>query len=188
MLATPLVLVSTFAYAASEDPDAAYAIIGIFLLVVPIVCELPAIIAFARGHPNRWLILVLCTALAGTGIAWLGCLIRAFKALHITDDPIGSNGGESGLNLLANDVQRVRLETPSVTQRSIIQPAHHEAVDKLERLKKLLDDGVIDDAQFRRMRDLIAGCLSGLGCANVKIHACVAMAEFPKRRPSSAPR
>ncbi|MBZ9758164.1 hypothetical protein LB524_23035 [Mesorhizobium sp. ESP6-5] len=24
-------------------------------------------------------------------------------------------------------------------------------------MKKLLDDGVIDDAQFRRMRDLIAG-------------------------------
>lgn len=156
-LATPLVLVSTCAYAASEDPDAAYAIIGMFLLVAAIVYELPAIIAFARGHPNRWLILALCTALAGTGIVWLGCLIWAFKALHITDDPTGSNGGESGLNLLANDVQRVRLENPSATQRPIIQPAHHEAIDKLERLKRLLDDGVIDDAQFRRMRDLIAG-------------------------------
>ncbi|MER9463200.1 superinfection immunity protein [Mesorhizobium sp. M0387] len=157
MLATPLALVSTCAYAASEDPDAAYAIIGLFLLVAAIVYELPAIIAFARGHPNRWLILVLCTALAGTAIVWLGCLIWAFKALHISDDPTGSNGGESGLNFMANDVQRVRLENPSVTQRPIIQPAHHEAIDKLERLKKLLDDGVIDDAQFRRMRDLIAG-------------------------------
>ncbi|WP_352805835.1 SHOCT domain-containing protein [Mesorhizobium sp. M0340] len=40
---------------------------------------------------------------------------------------------------------------------STIQIAHYDTVDKLERLKKLLDNGVIDDAQFRRMRDLIAG-------------------------------
>ncbi|WP_411909935.1 SHOCT domain-containing protein [Mesorhizobium sp. ESP6-5] len=49
------------------------------------------------------------------------------------------------------------MENPSGIQRSIVQPAHLDPVDKLERLKKLLDDGVIDDAQFRRMRDLIAG-------------------------------
>ncbi len=148
---------STPVLAAGENIDSGYAIIGTFLLIGAIVYELPAIIAFARGHPNRWLILVLCTALAGTGIVWLGCLVWAFKALHITNDPAGSNGGESGLNLLANDVQRVRLESASTMQRPIVQPAHHDTVDKLERLKKLLDDGVIDDAQFRRMRDLIAG-------------------------------
>ena len=155
-LVTLVVLVPTSAYAANGDSDSAYVVIGILLLLVAIVYELPTIIAFARGHPNRWLILVLCTALAGTGIVWLGCLIWAFKALHITDDPTGTNGGESGLNLLANDVHRVRLENP-LGHPSIVQTAHHDAVDKLERLKKLLDDGVIDDAQFRRMRDLIAG-------------------------------
>lgn len=142
---------------AATDVDPGYAIIAVFLLIVAIIYELPAIIAFYRGHPNRWLILVLCTALAGTGIVWLGCLIWAFMAVHISKDPQGSNGGESGLNPLANDVQRVRIENPSGIQRSIVQPAHLDTVDKLERLKKLLDDGVIDDAQFRRMRDLIAG-------------------------------
>lgn len=155
--ATPAVLVSTSAYAASDDAAAGYAIMGIFLLLVATIYELPTIIAFLRGHPNRWLVLVLCTALAGTGIVWLGCLVWAFKAIHITDDPNGTNGGESGLNLLANDVQRVRLENPSIIHPSTIQTAHHDTVDKLERLKKLLDNGVIDDAQFRRMRDLIAG-------------------------------
>ncbi|MER9546460.1 superinfection immunity protein [Mesorhizobium sp. M0437] len=130
---------------------------GTFLLLLATIYELPTIIAFLRGHPNRWLIFVLCTSLAGTGIVWLGCLIWAFKAIHITDDPTGTNGGESGLNLLTNDVQRVRLENPSVMHPSTIQIAHHDTVDRLERLKKLLDNGVIDDAQFRRMRDLIAG-------------------------------
>lgn len=153
-VAGPLLLASTPS-CAGDDVDSGYAIIGAFLLIGAIVYELPAIIAFARGHPNRWLILVLCTALAGTGIVWLGCLVWAFKALHISDDPAGSNGGESGLNLLANDVQRVRLENP-LGHPPLAQTARHDAVDKLERLKKLLDDGVIDDAQFRRMRDLIA--------------------------------
>lgn len=156
-LATPVALVSTSAYASDGDSDAAYVVIGILLLLVAIVYELPTIIAFARGHPNRWLILVLCTALAGTGIVWLGCLIWAFKALHITDDPTGTNGGESGLNLLANDVQRVRVENLSTMPPPRISPSDRDAVDKLERLKKLLDDGVIDEAQFRRMRDLIVG-------------------------------
>ncbi|MBZ9725299.1 superinfection immunity protein [Mesorhizobium sp. CO1-1-11] len=146
--------------ALDDNLDAGTVAFGIFLLVVAIVYELPAIIAFLRGHPNRWLILVLCTALGGTGIVWLGCLIWAFMAMHISKDPGGSNGGESGLNLLANDVQRVRIENPSGIQRSIVQSAHLDTVDRLERLKKLLDDGVIDDAQFRRMRDLIAGGLT----------------------------
>jgi hypothetical protein len=142
---------------AAADIDSGYAIIGTFLLIGATVYELPAIIAFARVHPNRWLIFVLCTTLAGTGIVWLGCLVWAFQALHITKDPTETNGGESGLNLLANDVQRVRLEGGPDLQRSVMQSTQHDVVDKLERLKKLLDDGVIDDAQFRRMRDLLAG-------------------------------
>ncbi|PDQ20084.1 hypothetical protein CN311_16085 [Mesorhizobium sanjuanii] len=85
----PFGLFSTSAYGADDSLDAGYALIGTFLLFAAIIYELPAIIAFARGHPNRWLILVRCTALAGTGIVWLGCLIWAFKALHLADDPSG---------------------------------------------------------------------------------------------------
>lgn len=151
------VATSTSAYAADDDLDAGIAFV-IFILLLAIVYELPAIIAFFRGHPNRWLILVLCTALAGTGIVWLGCLVWAFKAIHITDDPSGTNGGESGLNLLANDVQRVRIENPAgLLQPSSAPPSVKDPVEKLERLKKLLNDGDIDRAQFQRLRDLIVG-------------------------------
>ncbi|MBZ9679620.1 superinfection immunity protein [Mesorhizobium sp. CO1-1-2] len=155
------VATSTPVYAAADNLDAGIAFV-VFFLILPIVYELPAIIAFVRGHPNRWLILVLCTTLSGTGIVWLGCLVWSFKAIHVTDDPRGTNGGESGLNLLANDVQRVRIENPSDIQRSFVQPpsapsSPQDAVEKLERLKKLLDDGAIDRAQFERLRDLIAG-------------------------------
>ncbi|MDX8540107.1 superinfection immunity protein [Mesorhizobium abyssinicae] len=149
------VATSTSAYAADDNLDAGIAFV-IFVLLLAIIYELPAIIAFFRGHPNRWLILVLCTALAGTGIVWLGCLVWAFKAIHISDDPAGTNGGESGLNLLANDVQRIRVENPSALSQLAQTPAQ-DPVDKLERLKKLLDDGAIDRAQYQRLRDLIVG-------------------------------
>lgn len=149
------VVTSTSAYGANDNLDAGIAFVTFFLLLA-IVYELPAIIAFFRGHPNRWLILVLCTALAGTGIVWLGCLIWAFKAIHITDDPAGTNGGESGLNLLANDVQRVRIENPSAPSQNPLASSP-DPVERLERLKRLLDEGAIDREQFQRLRDLIAG-------------------------------
>ncbi|TPL72302.1 MULTISPECIES: superinfection immunity protein [unclassified Mesorhizobium] len=151
------VATSTPVYAAADNLDAGIAFV-IFFLILAIVYELPAIIAFVRGHPNRWLILVLCTTLSGTGIVWLGCLVWSFKAIHITNDPGGTNGGESGLNLLANDVQRIRIENPAALLQPPSAPSSpQDAVEKLERLKKLLDDGAIDRAQFERLRDLIAG-------------------------------
>ncbi|WP_245440846.1 SHOCT domain-containing protein [Mesorhizobium sanjuanii] len=62
------------------------------------------------------------------------------------------------MNLVVNDVQRVRLEdSPTYTPPATSPPTYHDPIEKLERLKKLLDDGVIDSEQFQRMRDLIAG-------------------------------
>ncbi|MBZ9907769.1 superinfection immunity protein [Mesorhizobium sp. BR115XR7A] len=158
VVATAAVLMSGRAWAATDESLDAGIAFAIFLLLIALVYELPAIIAFFRGHPNRWLILVLCTALGGTGIVWLGCLVWALKAVHITKDPGATNGGESGLNLLANDVQRIRIENPAALLQPPSAPSSpRDAVEKLERLKKLLDNGAIDRAQFERLRDLIAG-------------------------------
>jgi len=80
-----------------------YLIGGIFYLI-------SSIVAFSRGHPNRWLILALNIAFGGTGIGWLGCLVWALHAVHITTDPEGSHGSESGLNLVANDPVRIAFD------------------------------------------------------------------------------
>ncbi|GAA4129521.1 SHOCT domain-containing protein [Aminobacter aganoensis] len=81
-------------------------------------------------------------------------------AVHITNDLHGSNGGESGLDLVANDVVPVRLvsgspapQTPPPLPGS--SPVHDDALARLERLKKLLDEGVIDREQFERLRNQI---------------------------------
>lgn len=87
--------------------DASELIAGLIIFFV--IYMIPTIVAFWRGHPNRWIILLLNIFLGGTGIVWFGCLIWACMAVHISNDPNGSNGGEKGLNLTANDVVPVRL-------------------------------------------------------------------------------
>lgn len=137
--------------------DASEIIAGLIILAV--IYMIPAIIAFWRRHPNRWVILLLNIFLGGTGIVWFGCFIWACRAVHITGDPNGSNGGESGLNLTANDIMPVRLVSgPSALPVPSLAPGGSppppdDALTRLERLKKLLDDGVIDQGQFERMRD-----------------------------------
>lgn len=134
-------------------------IIGFVVLVA--IYVLPTIVAFARRHPNRWVILALNVCLGGTGIVWLGCLIWAFMAVHITNDPTGTNGGESGLNLAANDIVRLRIEPPYAEATPSPPPLRSEVaaagdrLHRLERLQKLRADNVIDQRQFERMRDEI---------------------------------
>lgn len=140
------------------NEDAASAILAILTMLVIFI--IPSIVAFWRRHPNRWVILLLNIFLGATGIVWFGCLIWAFMAVHISDDPDGSNGGESGLNLAANDVVRVRVEPALATPAGALPPplpapARPDAVERLERLKRLRDDGAIDQQQFERMRDRI---------------------------------
>ncbi|WP_406873612.1 SHOCT domain-containing protein [Aminobacter sp. P9b] len=80
-------------------------------------------------------------------------------AVHVSNNPNGSHGGESGLNLTANDVVAVRLVGglvgPSTLQLANSPPPPDDALARLERLKKLLDDGAIDQGQFERLRDQI---------------------------------
>ncbi|MGP2490709.1 superinfection immunity protein [Mesorhizobium sp. PUT5] len=152
-----LVSLAVLTPAAAQDDDVVATVLGFLLVLVilGVVYFLPTIIAFHRQHPNRWVILILNVVLGGTIIVWLGCLVWAFKAVHLTDDPSGSHGGESGLNIVANDVKRVRLEAlpPPLPP----PPDNTDLIGRLERLKRLLDDGAIDAAQFRRMRNKIIG-------------------------------
>ncbi|MEO5807729.1 superinfection immunity protein [Devosia sp.] len=117
---------------------------GVVLIVGLIIYVLPSIVAFKRQHPNRWIILAINLALGGTGIAWLGSLVWAFNAVH--KSPTGSDGGESGINLFANDPVIVRTERAPST-RSIA-----ESVDLLERVNDLLAKGLISQDEHGSMR------------------------------------
>lgn len=71
-----------------------------------------------------------------TGLGWLGSLVWALGAAHRS--PTGSHGGESGLNLFANDPVRVA--------------ADDDPGAKLLRLKRLYDEGIINEVEYQTHR------------------------------------
>ncbi|MET3900679.1 hypothetical protein ABIB57_004645 [Devosia sp. UYZn731] len=117
---------------------------------------IPTFVAFARRHPNRWLIMVINVAFGGTGIGWLGSLVWAFQAAHLSEH--GSDGGESGINLFANDVVPVAVvgQLPVPDGRD----SHDALANRLIQLKRLLDAGALTDAEYAAIRQPVLDQLS----------------------------
>ncbi len=120
-----------------------------FLMVVGLaalaIYLLPSIVAFSRGHPNRWIIMVINVAAGVTVLGWLLTLVWSAQAVHkspLTAAGRGTDGGESGLNLFANDVRRVRIEPPSSAN----------VADEIWKLQTLLERGAISPAEFERLK------------------------------------
>ncbi len=140
-------LAAELAQRLKEKEDATPGLMA-FLLLALALYMLPSLIAFIRRHPNRWVILILNAVCGVTVIVWLGCLVWACKAVHLTDDPQGSNGGESGLNVLANDVARVRVDPPLLAPPPCL-PAGLMCSTSYAALR---DQGVLDEAEFLRLK------------------------------------
>lgn len=129
-----------------------------FLVLLIIILGLaifisPTVIAFVRKHPNRWLILAVNLCLAATGFVWILCLIWSLQAVHLSDGD-DSDGGESGLNIFANDEARVRvvgLESAATSSPTNIRPVDH--IEKLSQLKKLRDDSVLSEEEFSSLKE-----------------------------------
>lgn len=119
---------------------------------------LPTFIAFWRRHPNRWLIMIINIAFGATVIGWLGALVWALHAVHKPDDPSRSAGGESGLNVFVNDVQRVQLIDDSAgMRRSVIdgKVGFDTAVAELERLAKLREARHLTEAEHEALKSTV---------------------------------
>ncbi|MFD1253477.1 hypothetical protein DEVEQU_00471 [Devosia equisanguinis] len=151
----PLFLAPTATAFAQADPDSGPALqfltvmgVSIVLLVAGlIILFIPAYIAFRRHHPNRWAIAVVCLAFGGTVIGWFGALIWALHAVHQT--PYGSRGGESGLNIFADDVTKVRIEPDLARSKASDVDT---LAERLGRLKKLFETGVITEEEHAALR------------------------------------
>lgn len=115
---------------------------------------LPAIVAFRRQHPNRWLILAVNVMLGATGIGWAVALVWAFQAAHRASEPGGSHGGESGLNLFVNDIRTVRVlhaaDTPVVAPAS--GPTLDTPAQRIERLNQLRAAEHVTETEFATLK------------------------------------
>jgi hypothetical protein len=128
----------------SEDEQLAFWIVGCILAALYM---LPTIIAFARGHANRWFIMVVNMVFGGTGLGWIGCLVWAFHAIHRTAKAGGTHGGESGLNLTANDPLLIEIADKSAEPTSL-----DSRIDQFQKLKQLRDGDVINQDEFNMLR------------------------------------
>ena len=81
---------------------------------------------------------------APRGVHFAKVDLWSLHAIHRSDEDDGSHGGESGLNIGANDVSPVRLINSDTTSQ-------------LAGLKRLLDDGAIDQAEFSKLKAKIIG-------------------------------
>lgn len=116
------------------------AVLAFFLTVF--IYLLPSYFAFKRKHPNRVLILVLNLLFGVTLLGWVLLLIWALRAAHIS--PTG-NGGESGLNVFANDGHsRGSQSAPGNEPTS--------ATDELEILTTLRSKGALTDDEYSQLR------------------------------------
>lgn len=137
-----------------NDDSAAYLVIAIILAIGALIYCIPSIVAFRRRHPNRWLILAINVFLGGTGFVWVCCLIWAFHKIH---NPVESNngqtsGGESGLNLFANDVKTVRIADNKYDSIKY-DASHSDYLAQLEQLATLKDRGVLSEEEFKAQKE-----------------------------------
>jgi len=119
---------------------------------------IPTLVAFHRNHPNRWLILAINVAFGATIIGWIGPLVWALNVAHRSNEPNGSHGGESGLNIFINDIKRVALEPAIAAQPPSLNPRPSEAgnsIVELERLARLYAVGHLTEAEYTRLKTAV---------------------------------
>lgn len=113
----------------------------IILALVLLAYAAPTLVAFQRGHPNRYLIAAINLVGGMTGFLWVVTLIWAFRAVHLS--PTGDDGGESGLDITINDPIRATLARDKPAQ--LAQP------------QELLEAGHIGQQEHARLRAEILG-------------------------------
>lgn len=157
---------STSAALAQADGGFEFTIGHVFFaiaVVVGLILMIPTFIAFYRQHPNRWLIGVINVVFGPTLFGWLICLVWALDAAHRS--PTGNHGGESGLNLFANDGQDIHLAQtldagspaqpePQGHPSPRAEPADPHADDaaQLKRLKQLFNEGLLDQDEYAHLK------------------------------------
>jgi len=126
----------------------AFAVLG-FVVVALVIILLPAIIAFRRHHPNRWLILAVTLVFGATLLGWLVAMVWALNVAHAPKE--GSEGGEGGLNLFVNDPQRGEIVAPQGSSMPL------DIAGELERLVSLRDNGSLTEEEFGALKARVLG-------------------------------
>lgn len=146
-----------------DNTAAGDAFVGEFLLILGlcfVAYLIPSFVAFARRHPNRYVILVINVALGGTGLGWLISLIWAMDVLHLDRERFASQADASGWNPAENKPRAAPL---AVLSDSVEHSRSQDeapisataAVAELERLTHLKAAGHLSESEFAALKHAI---------------------------------
>lgn len=114
---------------------------------------LPSIIAMYRGKSNTFAIILLNVFLGWTFVGWIVALVWSVTNDAKPQTIIVNNTTTS--NEPRNDFQRVNqnFNTP---QKAIGNfNSHSDSIDRLQKIKQLLDDGVLTQEEFIQQKNKI---------------------------------
>jgi uncharacterized protein len=150
----------------AEDGDGAAMALGMIMLglVLLALYGVPTIIAFARGHAYKWVILAINVFAGWTGLGWLTILVWAVwpreKALidPVVGNVTGTGARNAGDAIGAADYGRLRGFAQEQSQAPGSAGALSAAqMNALEQLVGLRDKGVLTEAEFLREKNRILG-------------------------------
>lgn len=122
------------------EDGATFILFVILIVIFGVIYFIPTIVAFRREHSNKWPIFLVNFVFGTTVIGWVASLIWAMNVLHTSK--VGTNGGESGLNIFANDVKTVKWENSNSSSY----------IDNLIKIKSMLDEGIINREEFENLK------------------------------------
>lgn len=113
---------------------------------------IPSYIAFKRGHPYRWLILLINLVLGGTIFVWFIVLFWALQDIEQSESK--SDDAKDDLKPLAPNPDAARIEPDFNTEQpqvihSALEP---NAVETLQRIKLLWEAGAISADEYTALR------------------------------------
>ncbi|EMY3554920.1 superinfection immunity protein [Flavobacterium psychrophilum] len=139
----------------------------IILIVIPYF--LPSIIALFRSKSNTTAIVMLNLFLGWTFIGWVVALIwavtkdREMQTIVVNNNAYSDNKTINPLmsqpiaDNLQNDVNQKTLSSQEVKSEEKNPKNHQEKIENLQKLKQLLDDGILTQDEFEQQKKQILG-------------------------------
>lgn len=126
-------------------------LIGLMILALGFIF-IPSYIAFKRGHPYRWLILLINLVLGGTIFVWFIVFFWALQEIEQVEST--SAHAKDDLTPLLRNPDTARIEPDLNTEqpqviRSVLEP---NAVETLQRIKLLWEAGAISSDEYDALR------------------------------------
>jgi hypothetical protein len=142
----------------------------IVVIVFILIYFFPSVIAFSKSKSNTAAIFVLNLFLGWSFIGWIVALVWALSKDKETQPIIVNNNAYSEHRIVtptftqplpvsnqnSSDIQKniQSLETKSIEQNSKL---HQEKIENLQKLKQLLDAGILTQDEFDQQKKQILG-------------------------------